>query len=133
MLTCACSARLNGERDLRRGRVVEIVGYLHGESMFAGRQAGKLYLIAFFRRIRKHSDGKYQLPVARVKAVLRARDRTGSGNRSNETLRIKRPRPGAQILDSRRSIGNYRAIAFALAPLRLVGGFDGESDATIFK
>ena len=46
-LLASLRARLNGECGFRRGRVVEIVCDLHGESMFAGRKSGKLHESSF--------------------------------------------------------------------------------------
>src|SRR5277367_1934497 len=107
-----CSTPRDREGYFRGSAIVEAIGDLHCHGVFARSKPVHGNLVAFLRRIGKQALRKNDHPIARVDAISRSRDRARSASRFESYFRCGCARSrGAQILDSRRRILDFKAIA----------------------
>src|SRR5690242_18798816 len=108
--------RLDGERSLRGGYIVEPVRYLNRQRVLTHRQPRQLHEVALFWSIRKLTSRKDYLPITGVNTVQRTGNRTRRTDSIKRCLGIQDSRTGPQVLDARRCVGYFPSVALALAP-----------------
>src|ERR1700729_807832 len=106
-----CCAIRNCKSCLRGSGVPESIGHLHRDCVLSRTGTPNIELIVFLWGIRELPDGKDDLPVVGVEAVLRAGDCTRGTNALERYLHSGPGGIGVQIFDLRRSVGYLEAVA----------------------